>query len=187
MFALNRIRTTVNKTLKYIGVLGWICFIFGCSGSLIYHPGIYTRFVKGKIFLESASVNERPFIIVRKHHKTFLKTSEGYLRRITASVIKPDQNGFYRIVFGTEVGQLDVMYFAKGFISDSFSFHRTLGIDSYEYNVALKPDKNWRNSFFLLMKPTLAEYIIEDRYRMTQADKLFIGDWLDEVENDFSL
>ncbi|MCP4750341.1 MAG: hypothetical protein GY866_05585 [Proteobacteria bacterium] len=180
--ALSRRESWRRLVPSLFALLGYITLIAGCSDKVTYHPGLVTDRIEGKIILDSNSKQEQPFILVRKHNRTLIETSDGYLHRISASIVHPNKDGFYTIDFETAVDRMDLMFLARGFQTNYFSFRRTLGIGKYEYNVGLEEDPNWKDTFFLLIKPTLSEYITEQRYRMKNYDQLFIGNWISEIE-----
>ncbi len=179
----NKKKYNFCRFLCFIVLSGLIIAASGCSSEVSYSPGIYTHHVQGKVSVESELTEDRPFIVVQKHHRTFFETSDGYLNRVSVSISRPDLKGNYSIEFGADTTQLDLIFYANGFLTDSFRFHRTLGIGKYGYDITLKKDKGWRNSFFLLIKPTLIAYVTEKRYKMPESDKYFVGDWLSKVED----
>ncbi|MBU3915809.1 hypothetical protein KKA14_09770 [bacterium] len=169
--------------LFYLAVLsGLVTCLSGCASNVRYSPGIYTHHVEGQVLLESEQTADSPFIVVKKHHRIFFETSSGYLYRVSVSICHPDEKGKYSIEFGADTAQVDLIFYANGFLTDSFRFHRTLGIGKYVYDITIKKDKSWKNSFFLLIKPTLIEYVKEKRYRLPELDEHFIGDWIGKIE-----
>ncbi len=182
---MNLTKNTISSARYFIFLTCLLVLPFGCLGPVKYNPGIYTRVVTGNITVEKPSAQGKSFVLIQNYHRTFLETSKGYLYRVTASIAYPDEKGSYSVAFDTNTVQLDLTFYADGCVTNANRFHRTLGIGKYEYNVELKEDTTWRNNYYLFIKPTLMEYITEERYLMTQRDKLFIGDWLSKVENEF--
>lgn len=176
-------KRAAKYSILFSVLVGSLIISPGCSDQVKYHAGLVTGSVAGKILLDPDLGKEHIFILVQEHHRTFIKTSEGYLIRISASVAHPDENGYYSIPFAAEVVRLDLRVVARGYQVVFFSFNRTLGIGRYEYNKTLTRAPNWRDSFFLLIKPVLSEYITEERYLMKRFDQLFLGNWLSETED----
>lgn len=166
------------------------CFLFvfvlftGCSGMSDYQVGLYSTSVDGVITGISDVKTDEVFILVLNYHRTLLETSEGFLNRVTASLVYPNERGEYSALFDTDTTTLDLRIYAKGKLLESAKYHRSLGIGVYEYDVSLQKDENWKNTFYLMVKPHLVEFITEERYMMSQMDKLFIGDWLSKVEDE---
>lgn len=159
-----------------------IAFV-GCSEKTDYKVGIYSISVDGSIQKSEGLTKDNAFILVINHHRTLLETSEGYLHRVTASIVHPNKNGAYSARFDTDTTTLDIRVFARNSLVESQRFHRSLGIGRYIYNVSLKTDDNWGNNYYLLIKPYLIDFITEERYLMSKMDKLFIGNWLSDIED----
>lgn len=169
-----------------------ICWIFlligavGCSGKVGYHFGVVTHSVIGKIEKESSEkFNSTTFILVKEHVRTFMSNSDGDLHRIGAKIVKVDNEGNYNVSYGSDVSQLDLFYLSEGHLMDSESFRRTLFIGSYEYNMTLKTDNDFRNSYYLVIKPILSELITESRYRLPLNHQVFIKDWMDQMDENY--
>jgi hypothetical protein len=161
-------------------------FVFsGCSPALEYKAGLYTKSVTGVIKTEQVDPAPQPFVLVLDFHRTLLETAEGFLQRVTAFIVYPDAEGNYSVPFGTDTAKLELTFFARYSSSIVQQFSRSLGIGGYRYDVDLKEDKNWRNSYFLLIKPTLIEFITEKRYLMNQTDRRFLGEWLAVADERF--
>jgi len=155
----------------------------GCSLSGDYDLGLYTKTVKGTINFSSEINTKEAFILVLNHHRTLMETSEGYLSRVTASLEHPNEKGEYSASFDADTVELELIIYAENCLVESGRFHRTLGIGHYIHNKALQKDKNWRNSYFVMIKPILIEYINENRYLMSQQDKYYLGEWLSKSED----
>jgi len=166
-------------------VVTWLLVVWlgGCADQVTHHPGLVTHTVYGQIQLDPDSDPSRSFVVVRRHDTTLIESSTGYLSRLSALVVHPDKDGRYSVRFEPETRQLDLTFIARGFLPVSFSFRRTLGIGSYEYPVLLRKDPQWKDNYFLLIKPALVNVIAESRYRLTSLEQLFLGDWMDETEN----
>ena len=121
--------------------------------------------------------------LVRKHNRTFIESSSGPLYRVSAGIIRPVE-GRYQVDMESEVNRVELVFYARGHRPVYYSFKRTLGIGEYIFNVRLKPDAGWRDSYFLLIKPELTNYIVEPRFNMRTSDQLFLGEWMDRAESE---
>lgn len=157
----------------------------GCSPVLEYHPGLYTKSVTGTIQTEQVDPAPQPFILVLDFHRTLLETTDGFLQRITAFIVYPDAEGKYSVAFANDTAKLELSFYAQNSLTLVQQFNRSLGIGSYQYHADLKRDENWRNSYFLQIKPTLIEYITEKRFLMNQSDRHFLGEWLAAADERF--
>lgn len=173
---------SISRSQYLLFCLG-ICLILGaCSKEVGYRPGLVTQHVQGQIELAAGNSDSQAFVVVRKHNVTLIETSAGYLRRIAVNVLHPDEKGRYSASFDAETRQLDLTFISRGRRPVSHSFRRTLGIGAYRYDVCLKPDPQWRESYYLLIKPTLVDFIVEKRYQLAPAEQLFLGDWMVSAE-----
>lgn len=158
---------------------------YGCSSHLSYKAGLYTKKVSGKVSIEKPDDANRPFILVLDYHRTMMEMSDGYLSRVTAFIIRPDEKGHYRAPFSADTVRLELMFYAYNRQIVSQAFRRSLGIGGYQFDIELKEDNDWRNTYYLIVKPTLIEYITEKRYRMSDFDRYYIGEWLTEADERF--
>ena len=165
-----------------IVVLGLVA---SCASRIGYTVGVVTGRVEGIISFDSSHTQPAAFIVVKQYNRTFMETSKGYLHSVSAVLVFPKENGEYSVPFNSDVDQLDLFFFAKGHRVDSETFPRTLGIGSYHYNVALRSDPMFRESFYLSIKPMLSEFILEDRYEMPQNQQMFLSDWFREIEETY--
>ncbi len=170
------------------GYTSLICLLIAfsltsCSGSGGYNIGLYTKTVKGTIHFSSEIKTKEAFILVLNYHRTLIETSEGYLSRVTASIEHPNENGEYSASFDADTTKLDLMIYAENCLIESGRFQRTLGVGSYINDKQMQKDENWRNTYYLMIKPVLIEYINEDRYLMNQMDKYYLGEWLSKSED----
>ena len=162
-----------------------LAILAGCSSSLDYEIGLYTKTVKGMLSIKDAEASHRPFILVRNYRRTLIETSQGHLNRVTASVILPNAKGRYLVPFSTDTVKLELTYYAQNSHMRVQEFHRSLGVGSYTFDVTLAEDENWKDSYYLFIKPVLIEFITEKRYQMNQVDKLFLGEWLAAADEQF--
>ena len=175
-----------TKVFQLIYCIFLLIGTIGCSGKIGYHFGVVTHSVTGKIEKEStAKFNSATFILVKEHVRTFIATSDGDLHRISAKVIKADKEGNYFVSYGSDVSQLDLFYLSEGHLMDSESFRKTLLIGSYEYNMTLKTDIDFKNSYYLAIKPMLSELITESRYRLPLNHQVFIEDWMNQMDQSY--
>ncbi|MBU2648853.1 hypothetical protein KKI24_29370 [bacterium] len=173
--------------LKFCVLMLWIVslvLIEGCSDQLDYRVGVVTRSVSGKMKVSGNLTDVQPIILVRKYNRTLIESSTGYLYRVSAEIVYP-QSGMYTVDMAAEVDRVELMFLGRYHTPVSYQFKRTLGVREYIYNVRLQKDPGWRESYFLLIKPILAEYIVEQRFRMSPSDQLFLGQWMDKTEDTF--
>lgn len=163
---------------------GMLFSLVGCSDQLDYRLGIVTRSITGRLLVNNDFTDVQPFIIARKYNKTLIETSAGYLHRVSAEIIYP-QNGTYSLEMAAGVDRVELMFLGRYHAPLSFRFNRTLGVSQYIYNARLKVDPVWRDSYFMLIKPSLTEYIVEQRFKMKKSDQLFLGQWMDKTEDGF--
>ncbi len=175
----------MNRICNWLMVCCILAILPGCSSSLDYDFGLYTKSVTGTLSIRDADTAHRPFILVKNYHRTFMETSQGYLNRVTASVALPDAKGRYLVPYSADTVKLELTYYAQNSHTRVQEFHRSLGVGSYTFNVRLEEDKNWKDSYYLFIKPVLIEFITEKRYQMNQVDKLFIGEWLAAADKQF--
>ena len=175
----------INRICNLLMVCCILAIPVGCSSTLDYEVGLYTKTVKGILNIENAKASHRPFILVRDYHRTLIETSQGHLNRVTAFVILPNAKGNYSVPYSTDTVKLELTYYAQNSHTRVQEFHRSLGVGIYTFNVTLEEDKNWKDSYYLFIKPVLVEFITEKRYRMNQVDKLFIGEWLAAADEQF--
>lgn len=175
-----------NLNYGLLAICSMLLFSSGCSKEVQYSVGLVTMKVDGKIELTSSGSSTPPFILTRKQHRTLIQTSSGYIYRITASIVHPDEKGSYTIKLENDVYQLEMQVIAQGYRSVQQIFHRTLGIGSYHFDTQLQKDPNWRETYYLLVKPALSEYITEQRYKLDDGGQIFLSDWFSQVEKDIS-
>ena len=159
--------------------------LISCSNEIGRRPGWITRSVEGKIELNQPISTTRPFILVRYYNRLFIETSQGYLYRISASIVKPDEQGIYRIYWEDEVDKVELLLIVEGYRTQSAIFQRSLGVGAYEADFQPVKDQNWKENFYLAIKPVLTEFIVEERYQLSKMDQLYIGNWLDRIEDGF--
>lgn len=163
---------------------GVLLILAGCSDHTDYYLGVVTRSISGKMVVEGDVTDDQPFILVRKFNRTLIETSNGYLYRVTAGIIRP-VNGQYHVSMEAEVDRVELTFFSRRHRPVFYSFRRTLGIGEYVFDARLLLDAAWRDSYYMLIKPELTEYIVEQRYKMRSVDQLFLGEWMDKTETQF--
>lgn len=172
------------KTFQLLCLIGLLLGTIGCSGKVNYHIGIVTHSVTGKIERESPETYQsETFVLVKEHVRTFMSSSDGDLHRIAAKIVKVDKEGNYSVTYGSDVSQLDLYYLSEGHFLDSESFKKTLFIGSYEFNMMLKADLDYRNSYYLAIKPMLVELITEPRYKLPITDQAFLKNWMNQMDD----
>ncbi len=159
-----------------------MAFWSGCSKHVDYRLGVVTRFVSGRLTAGVNSTESQPFIVVRKYNRTLIENDDGFLYRVSAEIAYPD-NGEYSVKMDWGVDQVELMFLSRNYIPVIHHFKRTLGVGEYIYHVKLQKDSTWQNNYYLLIKPVLSEYILEQRFNMRQSDQLFLGQWMDRAED----
>lgn len=158
-----------------------LIFSAGCSDHTDYRLGIVTRLISGSLVVNGEPAAVEPIVIVRKYNRTLIETSGGYLYRVSAEVVYPI-DGRYRVQMGAETNRVELTFLGRFHTPLTYQFKRTLGVSEYIYNARLKSDPAWRDSYFLLIKPALTEYIVEQRFNMRKSDQLFLAEWMDRAE-----
>ena len=158
-----------------------LILLFGlaaCADKVSYHPGWVTKEVIGGLEPETA------FVLVEREDQTFLPGMEqGQRTRISAGLVKRDDQGRYQVLLPDETQRVSLLFIARGYQTHRISFDRTLGVGAYEYDVSLKPDPNWKRGFYLSLRPFLQGFITEPRYKMPAEQQFFLGQWLNESED----
>ncbi len=149
-----------------------------------YKTGLYTKSVEGIVLPSLQHPEAETFILVVNYHRTLIETSGGYLSRATASVVYPDDEGKFSASFDADTVTLELTFYSKRHMVLNQQFHRSLGIGSYNFDIRLKEDVDWKNSYYLMIKPTLVDFVTEDRYLMSQYDKHHIGEWLAAIDEE---
>jgi len=160
-------------------------FWSGCSKHLDYRLGVVTSSVSGRLTAGGDSTESQPFIIVRKYNRTLIENADGFLYRVSAEIAYPD-NGEYSVKMDWGVDQVELMFLSRNHIPVIHHFKRTLGVGEYIFHVKLQMDSTWQNNYYLLIKPVLSEYILEQRFNMRQSDQLFLGQWMDRTEDEIT-
>lgn len=178
-------RNNMNLT-KLLFLVAWatvFLFFSGCSEKVGYQPGVVTHSVLGTINKATDQNHQSDtFVLVKEHVRTFMSTSEGDLHRISAKIIKADKTGNYVVAYDSNVSQVDLYYISEGHFMDSETFRKTLFIGAYEYSPSLKVDADFKNSYYLVIKPLLTELITEPRYQLPISDQIFIEEWLNQMD-----
>jgi hypothetical protein len=143
-----------------------------------------TQSITGKVLIKNDLQDAEPFLVVRKYKKTLIQTTAGYIHRVSAEIIHP-QNGLYTVEMAAEVDQVELTFLGRYHRPVTYRFSRTLGVSQYIYDARLQLDPVWRDSYFILIKPRLTEYIVEQRFKMSKSDQLFLGQWMDRTEDRF--
>ena len=172
-----------KRFITFFALTLLVILLQACSSGVKYNVGIVTRSVEGKITTSGEVVQEKVFIIVRKHNRTLIETPEGYLYSISADVVFPSVDGKYRIEMAGAVDEINLYVVAKGYSITSHSFRRTLGVGSYEMNIDLKQSQNWRNEYGYFIKPFVSDFIVEPRYKLLPSHQMFLGEWMNRMED----
>lgn len=170
-----------RRTLFLLCLLVTVIVQSGCSKRIQYSPGLVTQAISGIIADLPEEIESPPFVLVLQYDQTFLKTSHGNLRTVTARIVHPEASGFFRVKLGTATRRVDLLIIASGYQVASATFVRSLGVGEIEYTPELKKDPNWKENFYYSLRPFLSEYITEKRYKMPDHDQLFLGKWLEKV------
>lgn len=158
--------------------------VAGCSSERVgVQMGFVTEEVKGRI---TPAAKPRPVVLVRAHRAGFVEGPQGRLAEVNAFLVFPDAKGEYQVPFATEVRAVQLLVFKPGFKPARAGFERSLGVESYRFDLDLKPEANWKEGYYLGLKPVLSGYITEERYKLPARDVLFLNEWMDQVEADLS-
>lgn len=172
------------RLFQLICCVGVLAIVTGCSENLDFRLGVVTRSISGEFIVTGESDKVQPFIIARKYNRTLIETDGGYLFRIVAELVRPE-NGKYHISMAAETNRIDLMFIGRRHRPLTYHFKRTLGVGEYIYDARLTEDAAWKDSYYLLIKPALTDYIIEQRFKMSRSDQLYLGEWMDRTEAEF--
>ncbi len=186
---MHQTRSLLSMTVRTPSILvfwiGLLIIFSGCSDHSDYRLGIVTRSVSGNLTVKGDLEDVQPFVIVRKFNRTLIESSGGgYLYRVSAAVVYPF-NGQYTVNMAAEVDRVELTFLGRYHTPVTYRIKRTLGVGEYIYNARLKKDPAWRDSYYMLIKPVLTDYIVEQRFKMQESDQLFLGQWMDKTEAEF--
>ena len=160
----------------------------GCyPESLNFRPGWGTRVIDGTVLYGNDKVlDSHAFIIVLEYYSNFvIFENESPLYAPKARVVFPERNGKFRIGFDLQATAIDLTFVASGYNMQRFRFRRQLGIGELHYDAILKRSEVWKNEFILQTAPFLENFILEQRYKMSDSQQLFLGNWLGEERRRF--
>lgn len=161
--------------------LGGAASLSSCAEGVTHHPGWVTESIQGKMTLEAPqgqSPFQHAFVLVELQERSFLGDAESPQFELRAFLVRPDQEGRYRVRLSSATASLRLSFFARGHLVAKKEFDRTLGVGSYEFDPALKRDEDWLNRFYFGIQPHLTGYITDERFKMPETDQLFLGNWL---------
>ena len=155
------------------------------SGGANYKAGWVTKEITGKITPVDA------FIIVEQENQTFLPSGidglngqQGYLKRSSARIARPDAEGNYSVRLPDEVSALSLLVIAKGMSPFRKTFQRSMGVGVIEFDIELKEAANFKETYFHSLRPYLSGFITEKGYKMPEIQKYFLGQWMQKTERE---
>ncbi|MBQ31005.1 MAG: hypothetical protein CL923_00315 [Deltaproteobacteria bacterium] len=148
--------------------------------SVDYEFGWTTETVIGAVVDQKGNPPDTDtFIVVKEYYGQFVELNGGSLLYTPkARLVRPDANGYFRIIFDLKASRLELAFVASGFEMQRFRFNRQFGVGELHYDATLEATPAWREHFMLQVGPFLENFIIEQRYQMPNLQQLYLGDWL---------
>lgn len=148
--------------------------------SVDYEFGWTTETVIGAVVDQKGNPPDTDtFIVVKEYYGQFVELNGGSLLYTPkARLVRPDANGYFRIIFDLKASRLELAFVASGFEMQRFRFNRQFGVGELHYDATLEATPAWREHFMLQVGPFLEDFIIEQRYQMPNLQQLYLGDWL---------
>ena len=148
--------------------------------SVDYEFGWTTETVIGAVVDQKGNPPDTDtFIVVKEYYGQFVELNGGSLLYTPkARLVRPDANGYFRIIFDLKASRLELAFVASGFEMQRFRFNRQFGVGELHYDATLEATPAWREHFLLQVGPFLENFIIEQRYQMPDLQQLHLGDWL---------
>ncbi len=148
--------------------------------SVDYEFGWTTETVIGAVVDQKGNPPDTDtFIVVKEYYGQFVELNGGSLLYTPkARLVRPDANGYFRIIFDLKASRLELAFVASGFEMQRFRFNRQFGVGELHYDATLEATSAWREHFLLQVGPFLENFIIEQRYQMPDLQQLHLGDWL---------
>ncbi len=178
----------MNLTLKRFFILFGLFTLASCSsGGANYKAGWVTKEIRGKV-TPSAGV----FIVVEQQDQTFLPGGSDMpgrsqnLTTSTARVVQPDKEGNYSVTLPSEARSVSLFFVSEGNKPARKSFERSLGVGVIEQDVTLEVADNFKELYFLSLRPYLSGFISEKRYKMPEYNQYIIGQWMENIEKKYS-
>ncbi|MBL0690868.1 MAG: hypothetical protein JJV97_00830 [SAR324 cluster bacterium] len=160
----------------------WIIFIASCSHSF----GLYTSKIEGKITNYASLQDKRGFVLVVFKQRSFIELAQKPLY-VTKSLLLPiDATGRYFFYPGASLSEANFyIFFAKHIIINDH-FNQTIGQGNINISKKMVPAEEWENYYYFSVKPLLSAFTNNDDYRLGQAERVYVLDWLLEVEEELS-
>ncbi len=167
-----------------------LLFLFGCSTNFYppnmdYEVGFFTDRIAGLVTDEEGRFIEGSFVIVRKYYSHVVSLEEK-IYTPEASLVFPNEYGDFSVTMESSVAKLDLIFIASGYVMQSFSFQRQIGIGNLSYYAQLKPTEAWREHFLVNIQPLLQHLILEERYLLPAIHLAFLDEWQDKEKAGFT-
>ena len=125
-----------------------------------------------------------PIVIVFRSHSLLTGFSgEPNLTRQTASLAHLGQYNQFTIAVPSDVVELQIIVAAPERLTDTFQFHRQIGMGTITYKPSLAHVTDWRSHFYTYLQPQLEHLITEPRYEMSAFDQDRLTQWLTDQKH----
>ena len=157
-----------------------ILTLAGCYPPQVqYQWGWGTQRVTGTMTNEAGDPLAQGFIIARSYYSQFVELEPGQpLYFPQARLFFPDKQGRFTIPFDLKAVKLHLNFIAAGYVMQSISFQRQLGVGDFSYQATMQRTAGWQDHLFVTISPFLQQFILEQDFQMAQVHQLYLGDWL---------
>lgn len=173
----------LQKLFRASAAWAFILVLTGCYPPQVqYQWGWATQRVTGTMTNEAGEPLAEPgFIVVRSYYSQFVELSPGQpLYFPQARLFFPDKQGRFNIPFDLKAVKLNLNFIAAGYVMQSISFKRQLGVGNFSYEAKMRHTAGWQDHLFVTVSPFLQQFILEQDFQMAQVHQLYLGDWLSE-------
>lgn len=176
-------------------MIGWVSgfgmfLLAGCySPQIQYDWGWGTQRIVGTVSDDAGKpLLQKGFILVRSYYSQFVELQEGKpLYFPQTRLFFPDEEGRFIIPFDLAAVKMDLNFFVSGYVMQSISFQRQMGVGNISYQVRMKRTAGWQDHLFVTIIPFLQQFILEQDFQMAQAHQLYLGEWLSQEKAKYTI
>jgi len=179
------LRRWTPSAVRWLPVAGLLLLLGGCLPPRAdFEWGLGTTEIVGEVEAgERPARGNPPLLVVYRHHYKFVEMADRpALTHPTVAVVPVPPDGRFRVPMPADVVAVEILFIAPDRLTDEFRFRRQIGLGRITYRAVLRPMPGWHDHFYTYLQPQLAHLITEERYRMTPADQLVLGEWLRSEE-----
>ena len=151
-----------------------------------FRPGLSTSEVNGVIDLPPPDDpgDGPPIVVVFRSHTLLTGfNDEPDLTRQDATLAHLGQYNQFTIPVPTDVVAVEIIVAAPERLTDTFHFHRQIGMGTITYKPSLPRMPNWRSHFYTYLQPQLEHLITEPRYQLSAFDQERLTRWLNDQKH----